>query len=188
MWRKNLIFLTVLLLASSMAWSQGTRATIGGTVSDDSGALIPGAEITITHTDTGQSRSVVSNDEGSYFAPGLSLGNYEVEASLPGFQTSVRSGIQLTLGRAAIVDFTLSIGEIAERVTVTGEAPLVETTQSVLADLVEQRTITELPLNGRSFTELALLQAGAMVRNGHRNTNFSPIGGGGTVAGLPEVF
>ena len=180
MWRKNLIFLTVVLLASGMAWAQVTRATLAGTVTDDSGALIPGAEITVTHTDTGQSRTVVSNNEGAYFVPGLSLGNYELAASLPGFQTSVRSGIQLTLGRAAIVDFTLSIGEIAERVTVTGEAPLVETTQSVLADLVEQRTITELPLNGRSFTELALLQAGAMVRNGHRNTNFSPIGGGGT--------
>ena len=180
MWRTSFILATVLLLASSMAWAQVTRATIAGAVTDETGALIPGAEITVTNTDTGISRSTVSNDEGRYFAPDLSLGNYQVEAALPGFQTSVRSGIQLTLGRAAIVDFTLSVGEIAERVTVTGEAPLVETTQSVLADLVEQRTITELPLNGRSFTELALLQAGAMVRNGHRNSNFSPISGGGT--------
>jgi hypothetical protein len=180
MWRKNLIFATVLLLASSAAWAQITRATIAGAVTDETGALIPGVEITVTNTDTGISRSTVSNDEGRYFAPDLSLGNYQIEAALPGFQTSVRSGIQLTLGRAAIVDFTLSVGEITERVTVTGEAPLVETTQSVLADLVEQRTITELPLNGRSFTELALLQAGAMVRNGHRNSNFSPISGGGT--------
>ena len=180
MWRKNFFFVTVVLLASSMAWAQVTRASIAGAVTDETGALIPGAEITVTNTDTGISRSVMSNDEGRYFALDLTLGNYEVEASLPGFQTAVRSGFQLTLGRAAIVDFTLSVGEIAERVTVTGEAPLVETTQSVLAYLVEQRTITELPLNGRSFTELALLQAGAMVRNGQRNSTFSPISGGGT--------
>ncbi len=183
MWKRNFIFVAVLLLASSMAWAQ-TRATISGTIADETGALLPGVEVTVTNLDTGISRSVLSNDEGSYIALDVSLGNYEIEASLPGFQTAVRTGIQLTLGREAVVQMILRVGEIAERVTVTGEAPLVETTQSVLADLVEQRTITELPLNGRSFTDLALLQAGAMVRNGHRNTNFNPISGGGTRASI----
>ncbi|MCZ6486203.1 MAG: carboxypeptidase-like regulatory domain-containing protein, partial [Acidobacteria bacterium] len=179
MWRKNFIFVAVLLLASSMAWAQ-TRATISGTIADETGARLPGVEVTVTNLDTGIARSVLSNDEGSYLALDLSLGNYQIEAALPGFQTAVRTGIQLTMGREAVVQMTLRVGEIAERVTVTGEAPLVETTLSVLADLVEQRTIVELPLNGRSFTDLALLQAGAMVRNGQRNRSFSPISGGGT--------
>jgi outer membrane receptor for ferrienterochelin and colicin len=88
------------------------------------------------------------------------LGNYEVEAGLAGFQTSVRSGIQLTVGREAVVDIRLSIGEISERVVVEGEAALVETTSPTLTGLVDQRKIVDLPLNGRSFTQLALLQAG----------------------------
>lgn len=180
MWKRTIIVACVLIVISSVAWAQMTTAGLSGTVTDETGGLLPGVEITVTNVDTGRTRSVVSDDEGRYIAPELTLGAYEVEASLAGFQTSVRSGIQLTLGRQAVVDLTLQIGEITERVTVTGEAPLVETTQSTLADLVEERIIRDLPLNGRNFPELALLQAGAMVRNGQTNSSFSPIGGGGT--------
>ncbi len=180
MWRTTIIVACVLIVISSMAWAQVSTGRVSGTVSEDTGALIPGAEITITNVDTGRTRSAVSDDEGRYVAVDLSLGAYEVEASLAGFQTAVRSGIQLTVGREVVVNITLEIGEITERVTVTGDAPLVETTQSVLADLVDDQVIRDLPLNGRSFTELALLQAGAMARNGHLNTSFNPISGGGT--------
>ena len=182
MFKKGIISVSVfvLLLVSSTAWAQVTRGRISGTVSDETGALIPGVEVTVNNLDTGGTRTVLTGDEGRYVAPGLALGNYEVEAALAGFQTAVRSGILLTIGRAIVVDMTLRIGEITERVTVTGEAPLVETTQSVLGDLVDDKTIRDLPLNGRSFTELALLQAGAMARNGHMNTSFNPISGGGT--------
>ena len=169
-----------MLLVSSVAWAQVTRGRLSGTVSDETGALIPGVEVTVNNLDTGGTRTVLTGDEGRYVATDLALGNYEVEATLAGFQTAVRSGILLTLGREIVVDLTLRVGEITERVTVTGEAPLVETTQSTLSDLVDDRTIRELPLNGRSFTELALLQAGAMARNGHMNTSFNPISGGGT--------
>ena len=180
MLKKGILLTFVLLLVSSTAWAQVTRGRISGTVSDETGALIPGVEVTTTNLDTGGTRTVLTGDEGRYTAPDLALGNYEVEAALAGFQTAVRSGILLTLGREIVVDLTLAVGEITERVTVTGEAPLVETTQSTLGDLVDDRTIRELPLNGRSFTELALLQAGAMARNGQMNTGFNPISGGGT--------
>jgi hypothetical protein len=178
--KTTIVVAFVLIVISSMAWAQVSTGRVSGTVSDDTGALIPGAEITITNVDTGRTRSAVSDDEGRYVALDLSLGAYEVEASLAGFQTAVRSGIQLTVGREVVVNITLEIGEITERVTVTGDAPLVETTQSVLADLVDNQVISDLPLNGRSFTELALLSAGAMARNGHLNTSFNPISGGGT--------
>ena len=180
MLKKGIIFAFVMLLVSSVAWAQVTRGRLSGTVSDETGALIPGVEVTVNNLDTGGTRTVLTGDEGRYVATDLALGNYEVEATLAGFQTAVRSGILLTLGREIVVDLTLRVGEITERVTVTGEAPLVETTQSTLSDLVDDRTIRELPLNGRSFTELALLQAGAMARNGHMNTSFNPISGGGT--------
>ncbi len=180
MWRTTIIVACVLIAISSVAWAQVSTGRISGTVSDETGALIPGVDITATNVDTGRTRSLVSDDEGRYVAPNLSLGAYEVEASLAGFQTAVRSGIQLSVGREVVVNITLRVGEISERVTVTGDAPLVETTQSVLADLVDSKIIRDLPLNGRDFTELALLQAGAMVRIGHQRRSFSPISGGGT--------
>ena len=176
-------FTTVILLVSAlfvpMALGQVT-GKISGTVTDESGALIPGVEVLVMNTDTGSTRTLVTGDEGRYMATDLTPGSYSVEASLAGFQTAVRSGLVLSIGREIAVGMTLKVGEISERVTVTGEAPLVQTTQSVLADLVDDKTIRDLPLNGRSFTELALLQSGAMARNGHLNSKFNPISGGGT--------
>jgi len=153
------IFLVV-TLHFSLAWAQTTTGSISGTVTDETGGVLPGVDIVLTNTDTGASRTVISDDEGRYRGPNLTLGNYEVEAALAGFQTSVRSGIQLTVGREAVVNIQLSIGEISERVVVEGEAALVETTSPTLTQLVDQRQIVDLPLNGRSFTQLALLQAG----------------------------
>ncbi|MCZ6769978.1 MAG: TonB-dependent receptor [Acidobacteria bacterium] len=153
------IFLVV-TLHFSLAWAQTTTGTILGTVTDETGGVLPGVEITLTNTDTGINRAVVTSDEGTYRAPNLSLGNWEVEAALAGFQTAVRSGIQLSVGREAVVNIRLSIGEISERVVVEGEAALVETTSPAMTELVDERKIVDLPLNGRSFTQLALLQAG----------------------------
>ncbi|MBI2822069.1 MAG: carboxypeptidase regulatory-like domain-containing protein, partial [Acidobacteria bacterium] len=176
----TLVFsLLFLLLTATSGWAQVTTATVSGTVRDDTGAVLPGVTVTLKNVATGIARTVLTGDDGRYTAPNLPLGNTEIEASLEGFQTGVRSGIALTVGREAVVDFTLKIGEISEKVTVTGEAPLVETTQAALSDLVDEKKIRELPLNGRSFTELALLQAGAMQRTGISG-RFNPISGGGS--------
>ena len=102
----------------------------------------------------------------------MNVGSYEVSASLPGFQTVVRSGITLTIGREAVVDITLSVGEITERVNVIGEAPRVETTSGSLGDVVDRQTILELPLNGRNLTTLITMQAGVvgvLTRSGSRS-------------------
>ena len=160
---KIFTFSVALVLCFSAGLAQVTTGTISGTVTDETGGILPGVEVTVTHTDTNLNRSVVTDDEGRYIAPNLSLGNYEVQVGLTGFRTGVRSGIQLTIGREAEVDFTLAVGEISERVIVEGEAPLVEATTSTVTSLVDDRKIRDLPLNGRSFSQLAALQAGVAV-------------------------
>jgi len=139
------IALVVLFLLSNIHGSaQGTTATISGTVSDSSGAVVPGTTIVILNEETGISRQVVADETGRYTAPSLGLGNYRVSASKDGFQTQVRSGIRLTVGRQAVVNFALPVGTISETVEVTGEAPLVKTTKGGLGSLVESSTINAL--------------------------------------------
>jgi len=157
--------LTLAGLLSAAALGQAASAAISGTVQDETGGVLPGVEVLITNTDRGTTRTTVSDDEGRYNVPELELGGYEVEAGLAGFQTAVRSGITLTVGRHAVVDLVLSIGEISERVVVTGEAPTVETTSSTISGLVDAQKIRDLPLNGRSFSDLALLQMGVSKLN-----------------------
>src|SRR5216117_4356888 len=150
----------VVLLCGTLAYGQNTAGTILGAVSDESGARLPGVTVTITHLDTGIVRSVTTDEAGRYRAPALSLGNYEVKAELTGFRTAVRMGIQLTVAAEVVVNLTLSVGVVSEQVNVTGEAPLVEITSATLSGLVDDKKIRDLPLNGRSFEQLAFLQPG----------------------------
>ncbi len=159
----------LLILFSGPIWAQVTTGNISGTVSDETGGVLPGVAVTVTNTDTGINRVVVTGDEGRYRASSLSLGNYEVQAGLTGFQTGVRSGIKLTVGREAIVDIQLSIGSISERVVVTGEAPLVELTTTTVTGLVDDKKIRDLPLNGRGFAQLAALQEGVVAPGNFEN-------------------
>jgi hypothetical protein len=158
----------LLLLASVplLVYGQTTGASISGEVRDTSGAVIPGANLTITNVETGVTRRVTSDATGRYRVQNLAVGSYQVEATFSGFKSVTRRGITLTVGRAAEVDITMDVGNVAEVVEVTGEAPLVDTTTAVLGGLVEQRAIQDLPLNGRSFMELATLGAGTLISRG----------------------
>ena len=131
-----LLIITVILSCGHPVSAQVTTGTISGVVQDSSGAVIPGVSVTVKNLDTGIARTVTTDEGGRYTAPDLSLGNYEVQAQLPGFQTEVRSGITLTVGRAAVVNFALKVGQISDRVTITGEAPLVELTTATMSSLV----------------------------------------------------
>ncbi|MEE8592327.1 MAG: carboxypeptidase regulatory-like domain-containing protein, partial [Spirochaetia bacterium] len=153
----------IALLGMQATQAQLTTATISGTVADTTGAVIPGVSVSVLQVETGTSRDAVSDDEGRYRVPLLDPGEYEVQAELTGFRTAVRSGITLTVGDRTVVDLTLSVGEISERVVVEGEAPLVQTTDTTLSGLVDTKKIRDLPLNGRSFEQLALLQTGVTV-------------------------
>ena len=151
---------------SGIVLAQITTGTILGTVRDSTGAVIPGATIRLKNAETGTTRTATTDASGRYTAPQLGLGNYEVTAEAAGFQTMVRSGIEMTLGREAMVDFTLQVGTVAEQVTVTGEAPLVETTNATVAHLVSEKAIRDLPLNGRSFTDLTASAPGVVTELG----------------------
>ncbi len=160
-----------------------TTATISGTVSDQSEAVIPGARITVTNLDTGQSRTLQTNPSGLYYAPALNPGNYKVTAAAQGFQEVIRSGIILTVGREEVIDFTLRPGPIAQKVEVTEEIPAVQTTTAAIAELVDSRKVRALPLNGRSFDQLVYLQPGVNVATAAGNSPNQGRGVKFTVAG-----
>jgi hypothetical protein len=142
------------------AFAQVTTATILGTVRDLSGATIPGASVTITQENTGYTRSVVSAEDGTYVAPLLPVGAYSVTVERPGFARYTQPGITLELNQNARVDANLTVGGVQETVTVNSAAPLVDTRGTSLGEVVEQRTIMELPLNGRNPIQLAAVTAG----------------------------
>src|SRR5436309_4603218 len=156
---KLLLCLSVL---TGIAAAQVTTGGISGTVKDSAGAVLPGVSIKLTNTDTGATRAVVADEVGRYNAPQLPLGGYEIAAELPGFQTAVRRGVTLTIGREAVVDFTLQVGSVTQELTVNAEAAMVATTNANISYLVDDKKIRDLPLNGRNYTQLATLQPGVI--------------------------
>ena len=115
------------LVFTSLAFAQITTGTISGTVTDSTGAVVPGVNVTLKSVEKGITRTVRTDEGGRYRAPELALGSYEISVEAAGFESVVRSGITLTVGREAVVDFTLQVGAITDKITVTGEAPLVQT-------------------------------------------------------------
>src|SRR5262249_19958600 len=157
----------VLLLALAYALSgavslfgQLPTSTILGSVRDSSGAIIPGVTITVRNTGTSLVRSTVSNEDGSYRFPALPVGSYEVRAEQPGFKTNVQSEVTLAVGQEAVLNFALQVGAAAETVEVTEQAPLVNTTSGTLSGLINEEKIQDLPLNGRNYLDLSLMQLG----------------------------
>ena len=144
----------------STGFAQTTTGTILGTVTDQAQAIVPGATVTVKNIETGVTRSITTDEAGRYRVAALLPGKYEVKAEREGFTTELRSGIELNVGREAVVDFSLQVGKVQETVKVSGEAPLVETTGPALQGLVNERRMRELPLNGRDVFQLTTLQVG----------------------------
>ncbi|MGH9439248.1 MAG: carboxypeptidase regulatory-like domain-containing protein, partial [Terriglobia bacterium] len=160
---RGLSVLAALVLSFFMATSaraQVTGATLSGTVTDPSGAVIPHAKISIKNTATGVTRNSIANSAGLYSAPNLLPGSYSVTISAPGFSTEVRGGITLTVGANQVLNVTLQVGKVTNEIQVTGAAPTVQLATSVIRDVVNSTTIRQLPLNGRSWSDLAKLQIG----------------------------
>ena len=133
---------------------------------DSSGAVVSGATVTATNIATGESQSTPTNQDGLYRIPQLPPGHYRMQASQTGFRAEVHSDIELTVGQTQEADFTLQVGANTETVTVTGEAPLVDTSTSTVSSLVNQDQVQNLPLNGRDYSQLLYLTPG--VSNGWR--------------------
>jgi Carboxypeptidase regulatory-like domain/TonB dependent receptor-like, beta-barrel len=160
-----------MLVTAPLVHAQTTGATLQGTVTDEQSALMPGASVTITNTETGWTRSVVTDERGWYRATALPPGEYELRAELQGFATYVRKGLTLTTGQEATVNLSLKLATVAETVTVTADAPLVETTRNALGTTVSRSELDSLPLIGRDFAGLTRLSAG-----------ITGVGGGGVTA------
>jgi Carboxypeptidase regulatory-like domain/TonB-dependent Receptor Plug Domain len=169
--RMSCLYLVVVLVsllatgAPRVLRAQVAGGTIAGTITDSTGAVVPGATITVRSTETNASRELTTNKDGFYQAPDLPAGKYEVTAKGQGFNTEVASNITLTVGARQSVNLTLKIGQSAEIVDVAASAPTVDATTSSVSEVVDSKKIVELPLNGRDWTSLAVLQPGvATVR------------------------
>ncbi len=161
----------LIVLGTCLIFAQGSTATISGVVRDATGGVVPGVSVTARHSDSGLTRTVQSAEDGGYRMPSLPVGPYEVTAEKLGFKQQVRRGINLAVAQEAVVDLTLDVGAAAELVTVTEEAPLVNTTLSSTSGLITEQQVKDLPLNGRSFDQLLTLNVGIV-------NNTSNLGGG----------
>src|SRR5262249_7084525 len=176
----GIAIIAILAFASSPAFAQGSSAVISGAVHDATGGVIPGATVTAKHIESGLTRTVQTNETGDYKMPSLPVGPYEVTADKTGFRQQSRRGINLSVAQEAVVNLTLEVGEVADQVTVTEEAPLVNTTLSSTSGLITEAQIKELPLNGRSFDQLLTLNVGTIDNRSNINngawTSFSVSG------------
>jgi len=179
------------VLTCTVVWAQST-AQVSGTVTDPSGAVLPGVDVTVTQTDTGLMRSVVTNETGSYSMTSLPVGPYRLEAALPGFRTYVRTGIVLTVGASPVVNLALEVGQVSETVEVLANATQVETRTTGIGQVIDNVRVLELPLNARQVTELILL-SGAAISGGAQGTqrNYPTLSisvGGGMNNGLTYML
>ena len=147
-------------LASSSAYAQ--TASLAGTLTDTGGAVLPGVTVTITEVQTSASRTSATDERGNYRVPFLPPGRYRIEAALSGFKTSVQENVVLSVDDRLRIDFTLPIGEFAEKFVVTAATPLVQSETSSVGTVIDNQKVVELPLNGREFEDLAQLAPGSL--------------------------
>ena len=155
----RLLALTIGALLAMPLGSYAQEATIGGTITDTTGGVLPGVALVAVHTDTGNTFETVSDGTGRYSVP-VRIGGYTVTAALPGFNTLERTGIQIQVGQTVNMDLEMEVSTLQETVTVTGEAPLLDVASSDLGGNIDAQQMQELPVSGRGWTTLALLAPG----------------------------
>ena len=155
--------LVALTLHFPLLLAQVEQGTIVGYVKDNSGAAVPGARVEITSLDTGISSETKTDESGAYRSIPLRVGRYSVAAEFEGFKRAVQTGITLEVNQQALVELVLEIGAVSEEVTVTAEAPLLQTTDASQGQVIDNKKIVDLPLNGRNYLQLALLSSGTNV-------------------------
>ncbi len=160
--------LRVALLVILALWSvraDAQTAQISGEVTDGSGAVLPGVEVKATQVETGFVRSVITGGKGEYVLPSLPVGPYRIDATLDGFRTFTRTGVVLQVGANPVINVKLELGALQESVTVTAGAPLIETRNTGVGQVIDEKQIVNLPLNGRQPTQLVLLSGAAVINN-----------------------
>ena len=161
--------LAITLLTSSLLVAQIDTGSIVGVVKDPTGAAVKGATVTLRNTATGVARTASTNEDGSYLFPALIPGMYSVEVSAAGFQPEIRTNIEIDVQSRPAIDFALKVGQSKEVVEVTSVSPILQTETADLGGVVQKEQINDLPLNGRRYSDLALLEAG--IQRNQVNTN-----------------
>jgi outer membrane receptor protein involved in Fe transport len=176
----------VALAVPALAFAQAT-GSITGTVTDETGAVMPGVTVEVTNVGTNQTRTAVTGSDGYYTVPLLQPGQYSVKGTLAGFKTFLRDGVTVTVESTSRVDMKLAVGGLEETVSVTADVPLVETSNATLGIVVDEKQVVELPLNGRNFTQLGTLLPGVVAPPaglGGATGEATPGGFGATTSGF----
>jgi outer membrane receptor protein involved in Fe transport len=175
-----LLILVVGLFGNSLVLAQST-ATVQGTVTDAKGAVVPNASVTVKNRNTAFERTTQTDTEGNYQVPALPVGSYSIEVKLEGFKTQLADQVTLEVAKTVVQNFQLEIGSISEQVMVSSDVPIVETATTSVGTVINQRTVQEIPLNGRHFVDLGLLIPGSVTppQNGFLT---APLRGQGSFA------
>ena len=158
-----LVALFVLFIASASCTFSQSTASLSGTVTDSTGAAIPGATVTVKNQATGIESSITTDTAGAYLFPTLSIGTYRLEIKATNFQGVVLTDVQLQVASAQVRDVQLKVGEATQTVEIVADAAVVDTTTTSMGQVINNKTVQEIPLNGRHFTDLSLLTPGTMT-------------------------
>lgn len=176
----SLVLPALIFAVPLFAQTAATTGVITGTARDNNGGVLPGVTIQVKNTETNLAREQLTDANGRYRALLLPLGNYSITASLSGFTTLNRTGIRLGVGQELVVDLDMKVGQIAETVQVTAEAPVVEISRYERTQVINTRSIGELPINGRDFTDFVMLTPTASVQATNQGKKIA-VGGGSEV-------
>src|SRR5579862_9557894 len=181
-------FLAFLFFTSSfVASAQIVGGTISGTVRDASGALLPGAAVTVRQVETGAVRNLTTGEDGRFSAPSIAVGEYAVTVNLPGFNPQEQKGVSVAVGQSVQLTFVLGLANVQQQIEVDASEPGVNTTTQSTAGLIDERQVKELPLNGRSYDELLTLNPATVNYTGERSggtgTSNSSVGNMFSVSG-----
>jgi outer membrane receptor protein involved in Fe transport len=178
MFKQFCVFALLLLLAASQSPAQVVSGTIVGVVADSTGAVIPNASVTVVHQATKDSRQTKTNERGEFNVPFVRIGEYSITAESQGFRTQTQTGIVVQVDQTVRVEFAMQVGTISEQVEVTAAAPLIDTSTSSLGQVIGNKKILDLPLNGRNAFALGLLAGNTIPVQG-MGTNLPFVTGGG---------
>jgi Carboxypeptidase regulatory-like domain/TonB dependent receptor-like, beta-barrel len=176
----SFLMLVAALLATPSALAQST-ATLQGTVTDSKGAVLPNATVVVRNRSTSAERTTQTDSEGNYQVAALPVGNYTIEVKVQGFKTQVADQVTVEVAKTVVQNFQLDVGAISEQVLVSSDVPVIETTTTSVGTVINQRTVQEIPLNGRHFVDLGLLIPGSVTppQNGFLT---APLRGQGSFA------
>lgn len=179
---RSALVLSLLSLLIGLAVGQTTNGSIGGTITDVSGAAVSDAQVQVSDKEHGLQRSATTGENGTYTIPQLPPGVYDVSVQKTGLASVNRTGVQLLVNQSATLDFQLAVASVSQSVDVTGIAPTLNTTNATLGSVVEHQTIVDLPLNGRNFTQLTLLTPGAAPQESGQQNAFTVKQGAGAIS------